>query len=160
MNAMKWQPYTYKKKSVEPQNQDPLTSVPVPELLDHDLSCDSQCQGEPVTVNLGGTTFNTRLACKKDIALANDMEGDPDKEPPPENDMNSSPDNSEATASPSKDLSKLAEDMDSDMQIIIRQSSQNKRKDAYRKAREQAKNNESKGQLGNSVTPKRGKKKS
>ena len=145
---------------MESQNQDPLTSVPVPELSDHDLSNDSRSQGEPVIVNLGGTTFNTRLACKKDIALANDMEDDPDKEPPPENDMNASPDNSEATASPSKELAKLAEDMDSDIPIIVRQSSQNKRRDALRKSKDQSKTN-GKGLHGDSVSPKtRGKKKS
>ena len=147
------------KQSVESQNQDPLSSDPVPELVDHDLSCDSQCQGEPVTVNIGGKTFNTRLACKKDTALANDTEVGPDKEPPPENDMNKSPDNSEATVSPSKEMAKLAEDTNPDFPIFVRQSSQKERKNALRKSKDQSKTN-GKGQ-GNSVSPKtRGKKKS
>ena len=155
-----------KKKSVESQNQDPLASAPVSEPSDHDQSNDSQSQGKPVNVDIGGITYNTRLASKKDIALANDMEGDPDEEPPPdstkdrEKDMNSSPDNSEATASPSKEMAKLAEDMDSDIPIIVRQSSQTKRRDALRKSKDQSKTN-GKGLHGDSVSPKtRGKKKS
>ena len=143
----------------------PVTA-PVTEISAYDQSNVSQSQEMPVTVNIGGKTFNTYLASKKDIDKVTDKEGAPDKEPAPditkdyEKDKEPAPDKSGATnVSPSKDLTKVANDLDTDdLKISTRLSSQHKRKEANRK--ERAKNNDSKGQLGKSDSPLRGKKKS